>query len=140
MQHLFLLALLLLVAQSISYRVVTTTRAPNTVLRSTREGFGYLSDPSQSIYLQNILLRAVDNTKVLMNQPDSRLIEVMFPETRKNDPSVTQSLDINRAFSFEFAERMQKAFEFEKDAFWLLFPDEGEADLGMESVREFSRL
>jgi hypothetical protein len=71
--------------------------------------------------------------------PAARLIEVAFPETRKNDPSVTESLDINRAFSFEFAERMHKAFGYEKDAFWLLFPDKGEAALGIKSWEKSSQ-
>ena len=102
-------------------------------LSSNREGFEYLLE-DQSKYLNNVLLRAFENTKSCMSMaPAARLIEVAFPETRKNDPSVTESLDINRAFSFEFAERMHKAFAYEKDAFWLLFPDKSEAALGIKS-------
>jgi hypothetical protein len=47
--------------------------------------------------------------------------------------STSESLDINRAFSFEFAERMHNVFAYDKDDFWLLFPDKSEASLGIQS-------
>ena len=59
------------------------------------------------------------------------LIEVAFPENRKNDISVTESLDTNRAFSFEYARLLSKETSYTKEEFWVLFPDKGEATLGM---------
>lgn len=110
-------------------RGVCTVKQPHAVLsmssRSTQ--FAYLNEKKQDLYLASILRRSVDSCKRCIKD-GVKYIEVAFPENRKSDISVTESLDTNRAYSKEFA----KAFsEFGKDL-WILFPDKKESNLAIQ--------
>lgn len=101
-----------------------------------RGGYDYLANADSNNYIQNILRRSIDSTKTCV-QADCKNIEVAFPESRKNDISVTESLNINRAFAFEYTTIIAREFQCTKNDIWLIFPDKGEATLG---IKEWDRI
>jgi hypothetical protein len=94
--------------------------------------FSFLADRSEETYLQNILRYSVESTKRAITD-SKKLIEIEFLPTRRNDISVTETLDINRDFTRKLAR------SFEKDygrSLWIVFPDSKEAALARDSYGE----
>ena len=96
--------------------------ASSTSTDSTR--FSFLGEVKQDIYLNNIIRRAGDSTQACLKSGE-KLIEVSFPENRKSDLSVSESLNTNRAFAKEFARK----FSNYGKGLWVLFPDNKELNL-----------
>lgn len=84
------------------------------------------------VYISTCLRRSVDGTKICLND-SNMLIEVEFPISRKSDLSVSETLDSNRKFVFEFA----KAFKNYGKDLWVVFPDNKEALLAKKSMDQF---
>jgi len=90
--------------------------------------FSYLNDKDQKSYLVNVIKQSTDSTKAAISS-GIKLIELAFPENRKNDISVSESLDTNRQFVKEFA----KNFNSYGKNLWIIFPDRKESFLAMKS-------
>lgn len=89
--------------------------------------YAFLGDRSQSTYISNVLRRASDATKQSL-KAGCKSIEIAFPENRKSDISVSESLDTNRAFAKEFA----KSLASYGKSLWILFPDNKELKLAAD--------
>jgi len=100
---------------------------------STSATFAFLGDPSQSAYIANVLRRSTDATKQAL-QDGAKLIEIEFPSNRKNDLSVTETLDTTRAFVREFVK--DSAFSSLGKDMWVLFPDKSESSLARKKWGE----
>jgi hypothetical protein len=86
----------------------------------------FLRDKDQSIYINTILRRSVEATKEGLKD-NLRLMEIEFIPNRKNDLSVTETLDTTRDFALQYINSIGK--QYGKDL-WVLFPDSKELQLG----------
>lgn len=117
-----LVTLLLHLCDASRGRLMTTMSMKNNV--------GWLVDPSESIYNTQILRLAKESTiQALKN--DEKLLEIEFPTTRGNDPSVTQTLDNTRLFTKSFI--ADPFFSKLGPALWIVFPDNKEANLARKA-------
>lgn len=87
----------------------------------------YLSTKDPSVYLSSILRTSVESTKACIKD-NIKFIEIAFPEIRKSDLSVTESLNTNRAFVKEYV----KSFSSYGKNVWVLFPDNKELKLAAD--------
>lgn len=85
----------------------------------------FLSEKSHDRYLRLVLTEAIQQTWKAL-RCGSRRIEISFPEARKTDISLVESLEVNNAF----VQQMALAFtpDFGRDL-WVLYPDKKEVDL-----------
>jgi hypothetical protein len=79
---------------------------------------GFLFDRDQNIYLTSILRKSIDSCNLCLNE-GKKLIELEFPANRKNDLSLGETLDTNRAFTRQFINAFDK---YGKDL-WIIWPD-----------------
>lgn len=79
---------------------------------------------NQPAYYKAILSSSVDSAKLCIAN-EVPLIEIAFPEDRKSDISVSESLDINRVFARDFINNFKQF----GDKAWLILPDKKESFL-----------
>ena len=84
----------------------------------------FLRDKDQAVYLNNILRRSIDATKIAIKD-NCQLMEIEFLPNRKNDLSVTETLDTTRDYCYEYL----KAFKEYGQDLWIAFPDSNELQL-----------
>ena len=87
---------------------------------------GWLLDRSDDVYTAQILRLARQNAIKGLSDGET-LLEIEFPATRSNDPSVTETLDRTRAFTRDFI--MDPFFQKLGKRLWVVFPDAKEAFL-----------
>lgn len=86
--------------------------------------YTFLEKNDQAAYYKAILSNSIESAKLCISN-DIYLIEVAFPEDRKSDISVSESLDINRIFARDFI----NSFKEFGDKAWLVLPDKQESFL-----------
>jgi len=124
-------ALLFLSSQSLGFRLEMSPRLMSTLCMSSgsvrREGVaGWLLDRSDDVYTAQILRLARQNAVKGLSEGQP-LLEIEFPATRSNDPSVTETLDRTRAFTRDFIK--DDFFQKLGRRLWVVFPDANEAFL-----------
>jgi len=102
-------------------------------MSSSSGAAGWLLDRNDAIYTAQILRLARENSVKALSKGES-LLEIEFPATRGNDPSVTETLDRSRAFAREFVK--DPAFAKLGKELWVLFPDPKEAFLARQKWGE----
>jgi len=90
---------------------------------------GWLVDRSEDIYTAQVLRLSKESAVAALSKGE-RLVEIEFPASRGNDPSVTETLDKTR----DFARELLKDSYFTKlgTSLWVLFPDAKEAFLARQ--------
>lgn len=111
--NVILLIILLLCNTSLSFR-----------MSMNASGYQYLRDKDQNAYLNTILRRSTIATKQGIVD-NCKLMEIEFIPDRKNDISVTETLDITRDFALEYLNAFK---EYGNDC-WVIFPDGNELTL-----------
>eukprot|EP01038_Epipyxis_sp_PR26KG_P004070 gene4070-5814_t len=91
------------------------------------DDYSYLNIRDQKSYTSTILKKAVESTKKAISN-GIKLIEISFPENRKSDLSVSESLDTTRDFVKEYT----KSFSNYKKDLWVVFPDRKESFLASQ--------
>ena len=86
----------------------------------------FLRDKDQSVYINTILRRSVEATKEALKDNENRLLEIEFVPNRKNDLSVTETLDTTRDFALQYVNAIGKQYGSD---LWVLFPDSKELQL-----------
>jgi len=97
--------------------------------------FSFLGSIDQKTYFDNILYYSIEcATSSLTNKKPAR-IEISFPENRKNDISVTESLDVNTYFSLQFARQISRNRNLFQDPtdIWMVFPDKQEGIMALKN-------
>jgi hypothetical protein len=94
----------------------------------TSNGYDFLNRKEQNIYFNSIVQQSSTSVRNCI-QDKASLIEIAFPESRKSDISVTESLTINRDYTFE----LLKSFSNYGNDVWVLFPDRKESFLASET-------
>ena len=89
--------------------------------------YDYLINRDPNVYINNVLRKSIDSTKLCINNNATK-IEISFPEIIKNDISVIESLNLNRAFVLEYI----KSFSSYGKKLWVLFPDNKELKLALD--------
>lgn len=104
-----------------------TTLHDTSAQQPTAVSYDYLSNRDQNVYINNVLRQSIESTKLCINNKITK-IEISFPEIINNDISVTESLNLNRAFVLEYI----KAFTSYGKNLWVLFPDNKELNLALD--------
>ena len=89
--------------------------------------YDYLINRDTNVYINNLLRKSIDSTKLCINNNVTK-IDISFPEIIKNDISVIESLNLNRAFVLEYI----KSFSSYGKKLWVLFPDNKELKLALD--------
>ena len=89
--------------------------------------YDYLINRDPNVYINNVLKKSIDSTKLCINNNITK-IEISFPEIIKNDISVIESLNLNRAFVLEYI----KSFTSYGKNLWVVFPDNKELKLALD--------
>lgn len=89
--------------------------------------YDYLINRDPNVYINNVLRKSIDSTKLCINNNITK-IEISFPEIIKNDISVIESLNLNRAFVLEYI----KSFTSYGKNLWVVFPDNKELKLALD--------
>lgn len=94
-----------------------------------------LNSVDQSQYISSILRLSVQAVARRLFK-DCNLFEIAFPESRKNDISVIESLEINQDFALQFARRLANDKSVIKDpsSVWIVFPDRREGFLALKKT------
>ena len=98
--------------------------------------YSFLGAADQSMYVANILQKSVDGTsKLIASSNQGARIEIAFPESRKNDISVAESLDINKEFVLKFVKLfLSKNSLLDPSNLYLIFPDKKEGSIALRDV------
>eukprot|EP01035_Chromulina_nebulosa_P027216 gene27216-35752_t len=99
--------------------------------------YSFLGTLDQSTYIGNILQKSVDCTsKLLVSSTQGVRIEISFPESKKNDISVVESLDINKDFVLKFIQLLlgKTNMPLDPSNVYLIFPDKKEGILALRDV------
>jgi len=94
---------------------------------------GWLADRSESIYSSQVLRLSKEAAVSGLNKGEA-FLEIEFPPSRANDPTVTGTLDLTRAFVRDLIS--DPYFKKLSDELWILFPDAKEASLAKKSWGE----
>ena len=83
------------------HMVIDTARSSDNenvqLLDTLSKFYSFLGAGDQSTYIGKILKKSVDSTQQLIASSNQGVrIEISFPESKKNDISVVESLDINK--------------------------------------------
>jgi hypothetical protein len=84
----------------------------------------FLRDKDQNNYINTILRRSIESTKLAIKD-NIKLMEIEFLPNRKNDISVVETLDTSRDFVRQFVNSFK---EYGKNL-WLIFPDNKELQI-----------
>jgi len=128
-----LIASLLLLALGCAPAAAWMARLAGRQLAMTGGEAGWLIDRSDAVYSGQILRLSKENTIKALNRGE-RLIEIEFPTTRGNDPSVSETLDRSRTFAREFLK--DSYFTKLGKELWVLMPDAKEANLARQKWGE----
>jgi len=93
----------------------------------------WLADRSEAIYSSQVLRLSKEAAVSGLTKGES-FLEIEFPASRANDPTVTGTLDLTRAFVRELIS--DPYFKRLNDELWILFPDANEAFLARKSWGE----
>jgi len=105
------------------------------VKRRISNYFSFLGNTDQKSYFDKILSLSVECATVSLTNIKPARIEISFPENRKNDISVTESLDVNTDFALQFTRqisRNRKLFNDPSDL-WMVFPDKQEGIMALKN-------
>jgi hypothetical protein len=116
----YILTLICLVLQGDAFQMTRGCRRVqhNVPSMSLKGKTGFLFDMDQNTYLTSILRKSIDSCNLCLNE-GKKLIELEFPANRKNDLSLGETLDTNRAFTRQFINAFDK---YGKDL-WIIWPD-----------------
>lgn len=103
-------------------------------LETLSQFYSFLGVSDQSSYVSNILKLSVSSAVKIIKEKGS-LIEISFPESRKSDVSVVETLEINKDFAFQFASSLanNKVAIDDPSDIWLIFPDKKEGILALKN-------
>lgn len=102
-----------------AFKIASSHQRVSKVLSMSLKGrTSFLFNMDQNIYLSSILRKSIDSCNLCLSE-GSKLIELEFPANRKNDLSLGETLDTNRAFTRQFINAFD---EYGKDL-WIIWPD-----------------
>jgi hypothetical protein len=116
----YILTLICLILQGDAFHMTKGCQKlqQNVLSMSLKGRTGFLFDMDQNTYLTSILRKSIDSCNLCLEE-GKKLIELEFPANRKNDLSLGETLDTNRAFTRQFINAFDK---YGKDL-WIIWPD-----------------